>query len=77
MGPREHGHVVSIPLWMFPAALGAYPVLSLGWEAARALTRNRRKMAGSCRRCGYDLRATPDRCPECGAKTSSDRSDKP
>ena len=44
----------------------AIPFLPLAWLAIKRVI-GRRHQPGHCKRCGYDLRATPDRCPECGS----------
>jgi hypothetical protein len=53
---------VAVPFWLL-ALLCAIPP-ALRWNPRRA--RRRRAAAGLCPACGYDLRATPERCPECG-----------
>ena len=55
-----------VPYWFIIAAFGFGPALS----AIRFLSRQQ-KPVGSCVLCGYDLRATPDRCPECGTIPST------
>ncbi len=51
-----------IPYWAITALL-AIPLVA---RTARIL-RHRALPPNHCRACGYDMRATPDRCPECGA----------
>ena len=58
-----------IPQWDAFMTLG-FPVellcLALAvWIVLRDV-RTRRHAPGGCTACGYDLRGTPDRCPECG-----------
>ena len=59
-------HGVTVPLWFIATAAAGLPLVR-----GAALLRNRRRTGhGLCPDCGYDLRATPDTCPECGAADS-------
>jgi hypothetical protein len=51
-----------VPYW---AVAGVMLLLPGGRLIAHA-ARKRARRAGLCPACGYDLRATPERCPECG-----------
>lgn len=58
---------VFFPCWMGVLVFGVMPAWrGVVWSRERRRRALRRQ--GRCIRCGYDLRATPGRCPECGLK---------
>src|SRR5690348_9853850 len=82
--------IATIPLlciiWSFSGSISVLALGAAGWltagaamtlvarKHARTQLQELRRKAGQCGWCGYDLRATPDRCPECG-ETFEDASD--
>lgn len=56
---------INLPMWEVAAMLAAIPTLWMVGTARQRRHASRRN--GNCPACGYDLRASADRCPECGA----------
>lgn len=56
--------VVVLPYWLLLAVFCTLLACVTIIERRRGL----REGTDLCKNCGYDLRATPDRCPECGRR---------
>jgi len=65
LGVVAESRVLILPHWAL-LLLGAIPIGMLQWIDYLRRRGQRRARAGLCVRCGYDLRATPQCCPECG-----------
>ena len=72
-GPDSHNTsyqkvevIALVPWWILLPPLALLPGT---WLRGR-FRRRRRRTLGLCLKCGFDLRATPDRCPECGIAPS-------
>jgi hypothetical protein len=62
----ERAYSLWVPYQMPMLASAVLPLVWLGRWGSRLASRQERRRQGRCLRCGYDLCATPDRCPECG-----------
>jgi hypothetical protein len=58
----EEKIIVKLPMALIVAFFSIVPL----WKAHRMRRNYKRRNDQLCSHCGYDLRASPERCPECG-----------
>lgn len=72
-GFRVYSRIFEIRISLWPLAV--LPIVASVWLSRRYRDIRRRQRAEQqlCINCGYDLRASPQRCPECGMEFTADR----
>jgi hypothetical protein len=63
--------IITAPYWLVMGLALPAPL----WALRRQVRPRSRRRRGLCPKCGYDLRASPDRCPECGEAPPPARSE--
>jgi hypothetical protein len=69
--------VMFCPLLFVIGATGILPATRIITYGRRRLILSRRRKKGLCLKCGYDIRASNDKCPECGTPVLGNSSANP
>jgi hypothetical protein len=64
--PLKYAHV-TLPHWSLVVSFALLPLIRLVAMTVRSAKTRKRRARGVCLICGYDRRASPGRCPECGS----------